>query len=85
MTYLQWINYLHKSLDSFRYASSAYYFKVTSAVLDAALLTGSRSRLIDALNNREKLIGKFRDCLLYTDFAFRLYKYIDVSRETVGK
>lgn len=29
-------------------------------------------------------IGKIRDCLLYTDFAFRLYKYINVSRETIG-
>lgn len=84
MTYSQWISYLRKNLDSLQYAGSEYYHKVTSAVLDAALLAGSRYRLIDMLNNREKPIGKNRDCLLYTEFAFRLYKYINVSRETLG-
>lgn len=59
-------------------------YKVTSSVLDAALLAGSRSRLIDTLSNHEKSIGKIRDCLLYTEFAYRLYKYINVSRETIG-
>lgn len=84
MTYSQWIQYLRKNLDSLQYAGSAYHHKVTSAVLDAALLAGSRSRLIDMLNIREQPIGKTRDCLLYTEFAFRLYKYINVSRETIG-
>lgn len=85
MTYGQWIQYLRKNLNSFQYSGSAYHYKVTSAVLDAALLAGSRSRLVDTLSNHEKSIGKIRDCLLYTEFAFRLYKYINVSRETIGR
>ena len=85
MTYGHWIQYLRKNLDSFQHSESAYYHKVTSAVLDVALLAGSRSRLIDTLRSRDRLIGKVRDCLLYTEFAFRLYKYINVSRETIGR
>lgn len=83
MTYNQWTQYLRKSLDSFQYSGRAHY-KVASAVLDAALLAGSRRRLIDMLSNSEQPIGKIRDWLLYTEFAFRLYKYINVSRETIG-
>lgn len=85
MTYNQWIQYLRKNLDSLQYAGSAYYHKVTSAVLDVALLAGSRSRLIDMLSNRDRPIGKIRDGLLYTEFALRWYKYINVSRETIGR
>ena len=85
MTYGQWIQYLRKNLDSFQYSGSAYHHKVTSAVLDVALLAGSRQRLIDTLRSRDRPIGKIRDCLLYTEFAFRLYKYINVSRETIGR
>jgi hypothetical protein len=85
MTYSQWIQFLRKNLDSIQYSGSEYHHKVTSAVLDAALLAGSRSRLIDTLSNREQLIGKNRDCLLYTELAFCLYKYINVSRETIGR
>lgn len=84
MTYSQWIQYLRKSFDSFRGSGSEYHYSVSSAVLDAALLAGSRSRLIDMLSNHDRPIGKIRDCLLYTEFAFRLYKYINVSRETIG-
>lgn len=84
MTYSQWTQYLRKNLDSFQYSGSEYHYKVTSAVLDAALLAGSRSLLIDMLSNHDRPIGKIRDCLLYTEFAFRLYKYINVSRETIG-
>lgn len=85
MTYGQWIQYLRKNLDSFQYPGSAYYHKVTLAVLDVALLAGSRSRLIDTLRSRDRPVGKVRDCLLYTEFAFRLYKCINVSRETIGR